>query len=215
MRKDIPGTVGGKDHKGAEKNGVKLFEKLPDGVTVDGRFYALDFDFRNVLRMAEILSREDLLPDAMEYLALKCLTKRPKNISKVLAAAKKLLFDTIPGNGERITSFEQDAPMIRTAFRQVYGINLFRDKLTWFEFTELLQNLPEGNKYEEVLGIRARPLPAPTKYNAKEREGLLRAKQYYALHLTEQEAAKKYEKDVSKVFAGIMGMIPKEVKENG
>jgi hypothetical protein len=75
--------------------------------------------------------------------------------------------------------------------------------------------LPEGNKYEEVIGIRARPLPAPTKYNQKEREWLLKAKQSVALHLTEQEAAKKYDSDVSKVFSGIMGMIQKEVKQNG
>ena len=30
---------------------MKLYETPPDGVTVDGRFYALDFDFRNVLRL--------------------------------------------------------------------------------------------------------------------------------------------------------------------
>ena len=182
-------------------------------MTVDGRFYPLDFDFRNVLRMMETLGKDDLLPDARDYLALKCLTKHPKNVEKVLAAAKGLLFEAKPGSGERLTSFEQDAPMIRAAFRQVYGIDLFRDRLTWFEFTELLQNLPEGNRYEEVLGIRARPLPAPTKYNAKEREWLLKAKAQCALHLTEAEAEKKYDRDVGNVFAGLMSLIPKEVKQ--
>ena len=189
-----------------------MFEKLPDGVTVDGRFYRLDFDFRNVLLMMETLGRDDLLPEAREYLALKCLTRHPKNVTKVLAAVRGLLFESTPGSGERLTSFEQDAPMIRAAFRQVYGIDLFRDKLTWFEFKELLQNLPDGNRYEEVLGIRARPLPAPTKYNAKEREWLMKAKAQCALHLTDTEAEKKYDKDVGRVFAGILSLIPKEVK---
>lgn len=189
-----------------------MFEKLPDGVTVDGRFYRLDFDFRNVLLMMETLGRDDLLPEAREYLALKCLTRHPKNVTKVLAAVRGLLFEANPGTGERLTSFEQDAPMIRAAFRQVYGIDLFRDKLTWFEFKELLQNLPDGNRYEEVLGIRARPLPAPTKYNAKEREWLMKAKAQCALHLTDTEAEKKLDKDVGKVFAGILSLIPKEVK---
>jgi hypothetical protein len=181
-------------------------------VTVDGRFYRLDFDFRNVLLMMETLGRDDLLPEAREYLALKCLTRHPKNVTKVLAAVRGLLFESTPGSGERLTSFEQDAPMIRAAFRQVYGIDLFRDKLTWFEFKELLQNLPDGNRYEEVLGIRARPLPAPTKYNAKEREWLMKAKAQCALHLTDTEAEKKYDKDVGRVFAGILSLIPKEVK---
>ena len=100
--------------------------------------------------------------------------------------------------------------MIRSAFRQEYGIDLFREKLHWLEFKELLQNLPDGNRYEEVIGIRARPLPAPTKYNAKEREWLMKAKQSVALHLTEQEQEKKYDADVGKIFAGLMSMIPKD-----
>jgi hypothetical protein len=113
----------------------------------------------------------------------------------------------------RIMSYEQDAGLIRAAFRQVYGIDLFRDKLNWFEFVELLQNLPEGNRFEEILGIRSRPIPAPTKYNQKEREWLMKAKQSVALHLTEQEQAKKYDTDAGRVFAGLMGIIKREQKE--
>lgn len=196
---------------------MKLTETLPEGVAVGGRFYRLDFDFRNVLRMMDILGNNDLLPEAREYLALKCLTKRPKNVSAVMAAVRALLFEKKPGGGERLTSFEQDAPMIRTAFRQEYGIDLFRDRLHWMEFTELLQHLPEGNRYEEVLGIRARPMPAPTKYNAKEREWLMKAKQQCALHLSDTEAARKYDEDVGRVFNGLLGaiMASKEVKNDG
>ena len=126
-----------------------------------------------------------------------------------------VLFEKTPETGgKRLTSFEQDAPLIRAAFRQVYGIDLYREKLTWFEFKELMAGLPEGSRYEEVIGIRARPLPAPNKYNAKERQALLEAKQRVALHLTEAEAGKKYEADVAKIFAGLMSMIPKEVKQD-
>ena len=195
---------------------LKLFDRLPEGVTVGGRFIKCDFDFRNVLKMLEIMQREDILPPARDYLCVKCVCKARKSASEVYKAVCSVLFEKRPETGEkRLTSFEQDAPLIRAAFRQVYGIDLFRDKLTWFEFTELLQGLPEGNRYEEIIGIRARPLPAPTKYNQKEREWLMKAKQSCALHLTEQEAAKKYDADVGKVFAGLMSMIPKEVKQDG
>ena len=54
---------------------MKLYERLPDSVTADGKKYRLDLDFRNVLRMIEILSRDDLIPAAREYLALKCVMK--------------------------------------------------------------------------------------------------------------------------------------------
>ena len=193
---------------------IRLYERIPDGVTVDGKFIPCDFDFRNVLKMLDIMQREDVYPSARDFLCVKCVAKHPRKIKNPSAAYKAigdLLFEKTPDSGgERITSFEQDAPLIRAAFRQVYNIDLFRDRLTWFEFTELLHNLPEGNKYSDVLGIRARPLPAPTKYNQKEREWLLNAKQRFKIHLTEAEAAKKYDKDVVNIFAGLMSMIPKD-----
>lgn len=187
---------------------MKLQEKLPDGVTVNGKFYKMNFDFRNVLQMMEILQRDDLMPDARNYLALKCFTKHPKHVDETLSAVRSVLFEKAPsGDGKKLTSFEQDAGLIRAAFRQAYGIDLYRENLHWLEFSELLRNIPEGNRYAEVIGIRARPMPKATKYNAEERQWLLKAKSDVAIHLTEEEQAKKYESDVGKIFSGLMGMI--------
>lgn len=198
---------------------MKLYERIPDGITVNGRFFRCDFDFRNVLKMLDVMQREDLVPDARDYHCAKCVIRHRmalKNASTVYKALCDTLFEKTPETGEkRLTSFEQDAPLIRAAFKQVYGIDLFRDRLTWFEFIEYLHNLPDGNRYEDVIGIRARPLPPPNKYNAKEREWLMKAKQSVALHLTETEAAKKYDSDVSRIFSGIMSMMQKEVGKDG
>lgn len=195
---------------------MKLFEKLPDSVTVNGRKYKCNFDFRNVLKMLDIMQREDIMPAARDYLCARCVCRPPKDASAVYNALCELLFERGTSTGEkRLTSFEQDAGLIRSAFKQVYNIDLYRDGLTWFEFIEYLQNLPDGNRYEDVIGIRARPMPAPTKYNAKEREWLMIAKGSVALHLNDREQAKKYDNDVGKVFAGIMSMIPKEVNTRG
>ena len=198
---------------------LRLYDRLPDGITVDGKQYKCDFDFRNVLKMLDVMQREDLVPDARDYLCIKCLISHRiphKSVRKVYNELCNVLFEKSPEtDAKRITSYEQDAGLIRSAFRQVYHIDLFRDRLHWLEFFELLCNLPDGNRYEEILGIRSRPLPAPTKYNAKEREWLLKAKQSCALHLTEQEAEKKYDSDVARVFSGLMSMIPKEVKHDG
>jgi hypothetical protein len=189
---------------------LKLFERLPDSITVDGKRYKCNFSFRNVLKMLEIMQRDDILPDARDYLCARCLCKAPKNAAKVYSVLCSTLFPSTPETGgKRLTSYEQDAGLIRTAFRQVYGIDLYRDDLHWFEFVELLQYLPDGCRYEETIGIRARPMPAATKYNQKEREWLMKAKQSVALHLNEKEQARKYETDVSNVFAGLMGMIQK------
>ena len=197
---------------------IKLFERLPDSITVDGKKYRCDFDFRNVLKMLDIMQREDLYPDARDCLCVKCVIPHrmpTKTALKVYDDLCVMLFGKPVNSVEnaRIMSYEQDAGLIRTAFRQVYHIDLFRDRLNWFEFVELLQNLPEGNRFEETVGIRARPLPAPNKYNQKEREWLMKAKQSVAIHLTEQEQAKKYDADAGKIFAGIMGMIKRDQKE--
>ena len=195
---------------------MRLQDRLPDGVTVDVKFYKLDFDFRNVLRMMEELDRDDLMPEARSYNALKCLCSRPKNVQKVLEAVKGLLFQEKPKkDAQKVTDFVQDAGMIRAAFRQAYGIDLYRDKLHWIEFSEMLNAIPEGSRYSEVVGIRARPMPAPTRWNAEERQWLMKAKADVAIHLSEKEQAKRYEEDVAKVFSGLMGIIAKGSEING
>ena len=192
---------------------MKLQDSLPEGVTVDGRFYRMDFDFRNVLRMIDILDDDTLLPEAKAYNALHCLCKRPRNVFKVCEAVKGLLFTAQRKNGgQRVTDWVQDAPLIRTAFRQAYGIDLYRDRLHWFEFTELLNAIPEGNRYSEVIGIRARPLPAPTKYNQKEREWLMKAKADCALQIDEDERMRKYRQDVASIASVLKAWAKGSVK---
>ena len=195
---------------------MKLQETLPEGVWVDGRFYKCDFDFRNVLEMMETLDRDDLIPEAREYRALKCIMKHPRNVSKVLRAVRETLFSEKPKrDAQKVTDFEQDAFMIRAAFKQAYGIDLYRDKLHWIAFSELLNAIPEGSRYSEVIGIRARPIPAATKYNAAEREWLIKAKANVALKMTEKEQAEKYSQDVGKVFQGLINFFGKGSEKDG
>lgn len=191
---------------------MRLQDRLPDGVTVDGKFYKLDFDFRNVLCMIEELGRDDIIPEARSWRAVHCLTKHPKNVDKVLDAVQKLLFDEPPKkDAQKVTDFEQDAGLIRAAFRQSYGIDLYRERLHWIEFTELLNAIPEGSRFSEVVGIRARPLPSPTKWNAEEREWLMKAKANVALHMSESDRDKQYQKDVANIAAALMAWS----KQNG
>lgn len=185
---------------------MKLQDRLPDGVTVDGKFYKCDFDFRNVLKMIEVLDREDLMPEAKAYKALSFVQKHPKNAVQVLEAVKGLLFKAPrKTGGQKVTDFIQDAGLIRAAFRQAYGIDLYRAKLHWIEFTELLNAIPEGSRYSEVVGIRARPMPAATKWNQHEREWLSKAKADVRLEVSEEEQKRNYERDVGNIAAFLMG----------
>ena len=190
---------------------MKLYESLPDSVMVGRKKVKVDLEFRNVLRMMETLQRADLMPEAREWLAVHCVCKRP--VKGTLEAVKQLLFSDAPKEArKRVTSFEQDAGLIRAAFRQCYGIDLWRDKLHWLEFRELLNAIPEGNRYTETIGIRAREMPEPTKWNAKERQWLAEAKASVALELTEEEKRHDYEQGVLNVFRAILPHA-KDVKE--
>lgn len=193
---------------------MKLYERLPDHVTVGRKRIRVDLDFRNVLRLLETLQRDDLMPEAREWLAVRCVCRRP--VDGALNAVRQLLFSEPPkeNSGERVTSFEQDAGLIRAAFRQTYGINLWTEKIHWFEFVELLRGVPEGTRYMETIGIRVREMPAPTKYNLKEREWLAKAKKSVALQLTEKEINEKYQAGVRSVFHALLP-IAKEVNKDG
>ena len=189
---------------------MKLYERLPDHILVGRKRIRVDLDFRNVLRMLETLQRDDLMPAAREWLAVRCVCHRP--IKGALEALKQLLFpEPVSNDGKRVTSFEQDADLIRAAFRQGYGINLWKDKLHWFEFRELLHGIPEGTRYMEIIGIRAREMPEPNKYNYKERMALMKAKSAVALKLTEKEQQQNYEQGVKNIFDYLLTQA-KEVK---
>ena len=177
---------------------MKLQERLPNHIKVGKRNVRVNLDFRNVLNMIDILAQKDLMPEAREWLALKCICRHP--VKGMMPVVRKMLFAGAKENNEdRITDFVQDADLIRAAFLQEYGINLFREKLHWFEFSCLLSCIPEGSKYSSILSIRAKPMPEPNKYNEKERVWLANAKAEFALKLTEEEQQKKYNSDVKRL----------------
>lgn len=192
---------------------MRLQDELPRHVTVDGRRVRVDLEYRNVLRMIAWLQRDDMMPEAREYKALRCVCRHPR--PGLLRALRELLFeDGGHEAGKRITDFDQDADLIYAAFRQTYGIDLRRERLHWLEFSALLTGLPGGSRYAEILSIRTRELPAPTKYNAEERRWLMEAKQKYALRLDEGERERNYRKDVGAIAAALLGMAEKKDGED-
>ena len=194
---------------------MKLYERLPVRVTVGRRRYKLRLDFRNVLRMIDTLARDDLLPEAREYLALRCITRPRGNTRALMTAVLELLFPARGESTEKIMDYTQDADLIRAAFLQCYGINLYRDKLHWFEFSALLASMPEGSRYSEILSIRARPMPAPTKYNADERAWLAKAKAQYAVKLTDKERKNQYQKGLRQMAASLLNLSKQGGETNG
>lgn len=191
---------------------MRINDRIPTHIEAGGRRYRIDTDFRNVIRMNEIMARVDLTDEARDWLALRCMMRHPPRKRsrqiELLKALRELLFSGRRGasDSKKITDIDQDAELIFAAFYQEYGINLWRDHLSWFEFTALLAGIAEGTRYSDVLTIRARPMPKPTKWNAEEREWLAKAKAAHALELTDEEMAENYERSVRSIFDGLLSM---------
>ena len=120
---------------------MKLYERLPEKVRVNGKTVKCDFDFRNVLRMLETLARDDLTEEARAYIAVKCVAKRVKvNPSDFLNSVYPLLFSEKKSTDDqtKLTDFDQDADYIRAAFLQAYGINLYhRAVVCFFDYVKV------------------------------------------------------------------------------
>ncbi len=105
---------------------------------------------------------------------------------------------------EKLVDFEQDGEFIYSSFFMDYNIDLIKQqgKLEWRKFIALFQGLSDKTKIKEVMGIRAKKIPLPTKYNQEEIKNLRELKSYYALKNTEEE----YQESLNQLFGTLEKM---------
>ena len=101
--------------------------------------------------------------------------------------------------------FNQDAWAVYSSFMQCYHLDLLgADKnLHWWSFTALFNGLSDDTKIMQIISIRSRPLPKPTKYNAEERRQLIKLKQLYKLNLSEEERKKQFQDGLAKIAVAL------------
>ena len=155
---------------------MKLNERLIDEFTFKGKKYPIKLAFDRVLDMQDIQQddglliddkidlmlqalniecEEDIRAELLEYVLYNVIT--PEDDSEqdydLLGNPMKKIVE----ESERTIDFIQDASLIYSAFRQTYGINLFNEygRLHWYEFTALLEGLPEDTLLYQVRNIRA------------------------------------------------------------
>ena len=180
---------------------LSIINPLPYEIRQEGHIYKLTPAFDNVLRMykeIEGLDEWDKL-DVMLFYLLKNPPKKPT--VELLKKVSEVIFKPANGEssgGDKSFDFEQDSDLIYAAFMQAYGIDLFKEqgKLHWWKFSALLNSLPSNTRFSEIVSIRTRPIPAPTKYNEKERADLIRLKRIYSLELSAAEKREKLQKSL-------------------
>ena len=186
-----------------------LTDGLPDSVTVHGREYGIDPDFRLMVRLELLLTEDEgseeergenllgllyeLLPEFEEMLPL----YEPDEIFRAV-------FDFYAGEpdccgqsrtaadeeedgeeeNERVYSFLHDSAAIYAAFMQAYRLDLTKARLHWYQFRALLRGLPEDCLFSRMLHYRATDLADVPEHR---REHYRRMKRRYALPLPKSE----------------------------
>lgn len=178
---------------------MNIYDTYPDSVEVDGRSYKLNLAYDRVLRVFDLEDAEDLT--AADKITVQCAwllaetEDIPEDIQKQIDIIKSV-FELFPKgekqNGERYIDFHQDAAIIRSGFLRTYGIDLIHDKIHFFQFMELLADLPSDTALMRTVDIRQRPVPAPNKHNAEQIAALQKAKARVAIKMSEEERRSRF-----------------------
>lgn len=181
---------------------MKLYNQLPQDIDADGKVYKINPSFDRVLEAFDILKNDWDEAEKVNYLCFLLIQGRPKNKLAALQKVFEVLIEPAR-EGRKAFDFEQDIAYIYAAFRQAYGIDLFeeRDRLHWWAFCALLKSLPADTKLSEIVDIRLRPLPAPTKWNGAERSELARQKATFALKLSDEEREAQYQQGLRQIVS--------------
>ncbi len=126
------------------KFSLSSLDELPESVAENGEEFAVNSDFRVILRIFRMLGDPEVNEEDKP-----CILRRLFYIGRKPDKAEDGFEWFIscgrekgePG-GERDFDYEQDAAEIYSAFRQVYGIDLMDvEKLHWWRFLPMLEGL--------------------------------------------------------------------------
>lgn len=173
-----------------------LLGKLPETVLCGDKEFLIYTDFRIWMQVETILfeTEGEFYTKLPELLKL-CYPVLPDTLEDAVSGMVRFYLGSEPKHvaenkekrGRQLYSFKQDAPLIYAAFYQVYGIDLTKAELHWFQFKALFTALGEETKFAQVLGYRAVDVSA---FKSKEKRQFYHTmKQLYRLkdRRTEEE----------------------------
>ena len=196
---------------------MKLSEPLINYIRWKGYKLKLNLSFDTILTIYEVWQDRGLLDTDKLTLTMDMLIKNRRVLKRIpLTEQNKLLiyiFKTFINTGNKAQQkkaeptydFIQDASFIFASFFMDYGIDLIKaqGRLDWRKFIALFSGLSDNTQMREIMSIRARPLPKPTKYNAEEIRALKEAKQYYALNFSFSEREENLQSGLDNLFASL------------
>lgn len=180
--------------------------------------YCLNLSFDRVLRVLSLLEEPELDDADKIDLALQLLVANKRKLLRLNPAQKMELYNgilqdciadqshTVANREPKCFDFTQDADAIYSSFWMDYGIDLHNElgRMHWHTFIALFSGLSERTKMREIMSIRRRPLPEPTKYNQETIRNLMELKSFYALR---SPGGTNYQEGLSELY----GMLERQV----
>lgn len=147
---------------------ISLTDQLPKQIQIDGVLHPINWTYQTGILFSELV-KDNSLSDEQTLLKALILFYPEKIPNNIVEAREGILWFFKGGQDDEPVrrlkpkktnkaqySFTQDAGLIYAAFMQAYSINLFHSKkLHWWEFRELLSNLPEDCMFSKVLTYRS------------------------------------------------------------
>lgn len=188
---------------------MRLNDPLVTSFSYNGKEYAIDLAFDNVLDVFDVLRDKTLRDYEKAEICLELLLNKTfKGIEALelwnhiyetlikIEQKKPIEYDRLgnpmPVNDDddedkNYIDFEQDAQYIFASFQQAYTMNLYEQqgKLHWREFYALLHGLPSNTIMQRIIQIRAWK---PSKGESEEsKQNMRKLQKIYALNDEEEE----------------------------
>lgn len=125
-----------------------IFTGLADSISAGGRNYPVRSDFNSVFI---ILSSIEMGADVSDMTDYFFFGDAPENAEELMT--EFIGEEYFPQKGKAF-SFYGDMGLIFGAFMECYGVNLFRDKLHWHEFTALFMSLSGDCAFSRIIKCR-------------------------------------------------------------
>lgn len=188
-----------------------LLDNFPHQVKIEEAVYDINSDYKSVLMIMQLLENQLFTDEEKLLNSLNIFYKGkiPKDISKAYSSMIDFMrmYEDIQNNKKvnKVLDYEIDSGRIYSAFRQVYQIDLITQKIHWFLFNCLLENISEGKpKLIEIIQLRTMELD--DKMPTKQKALLRKLKREYSLEKQE---------DVCNSFANSFFLGVKGANRNG
>ena len=174
-----------------------LIDALPDFVSVSGKEYGVNTDFRIWLEFDRTMRLENVsIKDKIMMVSKLCFDKErcrviPQNAKEIMegmlffflcgkADKKYGRYEGAKGKKERAFCFSVDSDYIYSAFLTQYGIDLLSiPYMHWFVFSALFRGLEEERRIMKIIGWRL--LDTDGIQNKDKKEYFKKMKEFYAL----------------------------------